>query len=169
MTRVQLAMLIGWLEPLQSRKRLQKVAFLLQAAGWPGNLDFELHSHGPYSLELSRLCEELVQSGLVREEPVAGTAGRQYAYSLSELGRLRLNSFEASSQPTVAALARYEGLARRLSTVDLPTLEIASTMVYLRLQVDWTQAVLKASRLQQPGGDPVLLSRAEELARQLMP
>lgn len=167
MTRVQLAMLIRWLEPLQSRKRLQKVTFLLQAAGWPGSLDFQLHSHGPYSLELSRLCEEMVQSGLVREQPMSGSAGRQYAYSLSELGRLRLGTFETTSRESVAALAGFEGLARRLASVDLPTLESTATIVYLRLQADWAQAVQKAGRLLQPGVDPIQLSRAEELARQV--
>jgi hypothetical protein len=43
MTRYELAKLAAWAETLHSRKRLQKVVFLLHTAGCPLEADFILH------------------------------------------------------------------------------------------------------------------------------
>jgi uncharacterized protein YwgA len=49
MTRYQLAKLVEWAGTLRTRKRLQKVVFMLQAAGCPFDDGFGLHHFGPYS------------------------------------------------------------------------------------------------------------------------
>lgn len=46
MTRYQLAKLISWAGTLHSRKKMQKVVFMLQAAGCPLDAEFYLHLYG---------------------------------------------------------------------------------------------------------------------------
>ena len=64
MTRYQLAKLVEWAGTLNSRKRLQKVVFMLQAAGCPLQAEFYLNHYGTYSLEdVTRLTDEMVRLG----------------------------------------------------------------------------------------------------------
>ena len=55
MDRYQLATLSSWAgeRGIQGRKRLQKVVFLLQAAGCPLSSHFTLHHYGPYSRDVA--------------------------------------------------------------------------------------------------------------------
>lgn len=59
MTRYQLAKLVEWAGELRSRKRLQKVVYLLQAAGAPIEAEFTLHHYGPYSFDVAQLLPRL--------------------------------------------------------------------------------------------------------------
>src|SRR5438876_8802937 len=85
MTRYQLAKLVEWAGILNSRKRLQKVVFLLQASGCPIEAEYFLHHYGPYSQEVARMSDEMVQVGLLEESSQPNPVGVQYAYKLTKV------------------------------------------------------------------------------------
>lgn len=167
MTRYQLAKIIDWAGTLQSRKRMQKVAFLLQTKGCPIEADFTLHHYGPYSQEVSRLSDEMVQARMLDERAVPNMAGLQYSYKVADDARRRIVEFEGHADGARQAeqMASFEALARELLQTDLRELEIASTIVFFRKQGnDWPVAVEKTCRFKElPPGTP-FLQKTEELA-----
>ena len=68
----------------RSRKRMQKVVYLLQVAGCPLEADYTLHHYGPYSQDVARLTDEMVEASLLDEKTTSNAVGQQYSYSLSE-------------------------------------------------------------------------------------
>jgi uncharacterized protein len=171
MTRYQLGKVVGWVGMLHSRKRMQKLVFLLQAAGCPLDVDYDLHHYGPYSADLARLTDRMVDENLLEERVEVHSYGEQYSYRLSPESIRQIAEFEAS--PTSSELARmmagFEPLARALYETDLKELEIASTVVFFRKQGhDWPVAVAKACQFKDlPGGSPIV-KKTEELARRIV-
>ena len=69
---------------LVGRTRLQKVAFLMQLAGFDQSFSFEYRHYGPYSEDLSEAMDIAVLLGPVDEvERVADWGGRYSIYSLT--------------------------------------------------------------------------------------
>src|SRR5262245_51870399 len=110
MNRYQLAKMVDWAGTLDTRKRMQKVACVLQGA------DFNLHHYGPYSQEVARLTDEMVQARILDERDESNMVGQQFSYSLNEGARKNLADFEATPRGRAAAaeLEPHEDLARRL-------------------------------------------------------
>jgi uncharacterized protein YwgA len=168
MKRYQLAKIVSWAETLHTRKRLQKVVFMLQAAGCPLEAGFYLHHYGPYSEEVARLTDELVRLALFEESATGNGQGQQYSYRLTAPTVEKLSQLESSErgQAMLAELTPYEELARRLLQADLRDLEVAATLLYFRRQGDdWSRAVETTCGFKGvPAGGP-LLAKAEALAR----
>jgi uncharacterized protein YwgA len=168
MTRYQLVKIVSWADPLQTRKRLQKVVFLLQAAGCPLEADFTLHHYGPYSEEVARLTDESVRVALLEERAVENTMGQQYCYRLTESARQKMAQLEETEQGQnlAAQIAPFEALARSLLQADLKELEVAATIFYFRRQnQEWPDAVEKARLVKNIAAGSPLLPKAEKLAR----
>lgn len=147
MKRYQLAKIVSWAGQLQSRKRLQKVVYMLQSADCPLEADYTLHHYGPYSEEVARLADEMVRSSLLVEEASANGVGTQYTYQLAESTQERVRALEAteSGSEQKKELDKFEQMAKELLTADLKQLEYASTIIYFRRQgCDWDTAVEKA-------------------------
>lgn len=171
MTRYQLAKIVDWAGTLHSRKRMQKVAFLLQTKGCPIEADFALHHYGPYSQEVSRLSDEMVQGKILEEQAVPNKAGQQYSYRVSEDARRQIAEFEAHTDGSLqlGKLAPFEGLARQLLQTELRELEVASTIVFFRKQGhDWPVAVEKTCQFKGLPPGTSFLQKTEELARQIV-
>ena len=67
---------------LVGRTRLQKIAFLMQLAGFGDDFSFEYHHYGPYSEDLAQAMEIAVALGPVKEEErVADWGGRYSIYT----------------------------------------------------------------------------------------
>jgi uncharacterized protein YwgA len=113
MTRYQLAKIVSWADLLQTRKRLQKVVFMLQAVGCPLGADFILHHYGPYSEEVSRLTDELVRLNLLKEAASENSVGQQFSYRLSEDAGEQMSQLERTERGRQMAeqMAPFEGLA----------------------------------------------------------
>src|SRR4051794_27601331 len=95
MTPYLLVKLVDWVGELHARKRLQKVVFLLQAAGCrPFDASFILHRFGPYSSEVSALTDQMVANGLLQEKAVPNGVGMQYSYELTESAKKSLEVLE---------------------------------------------------------------------------
>ena len=168
MTRYELAKLVAWAETLRSRKRLQKVVFLLQAAGCSLDAEFILHHFGPYSEHVARLTDELVRHHLLKETATDNSVGQQYSYQLYEGVGEKMRQLEAteSGRQLAQEMATFENLAKLLLKEDLKDLEVAATMMYLRQQgLDWPEATEKACAFKKIPADCPLSVRAERLAR----
>ena len=171
MDRYQLAKIVEWAGTLDTRKRMQKVAYLLQVAGCPLGADFNLHHYGPYSQEVARLTDEMVQARILDERAVSNMVGQQFSYSLNEVARKSLSDFEATPRGRAAAevLDPHKDLALRLCQADLKDLEYASTAVFFQEQgYDWPEAIEKMCQFKGlTQGSPVV-ERAGELAREII-
>jgi uncharacterized protein YwgA len=172
MTRYQLAKLIQWAGTLRTRKRLQKVAYLLQAAGCPFDDEFGLHLFGPYSADVADRVDEMAQVGLLTEERQENYAGSQYNYTLTPAAQSQLASVDATDegQALAAEIALYEDQARDLLDRDPRELEVAATIVFFRQQGnDWPEAVQRTCDFKRLRPHDGLVQRAEALARTILP
>lgn len=105
---------------LVGRTRLQKVAFLMQLAGFDDVFSFEYRHYGPYSEELSQAMDIAVLLGPVQEvERVADWGGRYSIYSLQ--GKIP-DSDDDNHR------AHFVQQAKRIDAVEL---ELAATAAYL--------------------------------------
>lgn len=171
MTRYQLAKLVEWAGTLNSRKRLQKVVYLLQASGCPYDADYILHHYGPYSQEVARLSDELVQVGLLSESSEPNQVGNQYAYQLTETAVSEMSQLEktADGKKLAKQLAPFEHTAKELLVTDLRLLEIASTVAYFREQRrSWPDAVERTCNFKDLPANSAVLKNAEGLARKFI-
>ena len=171
MTRYQLAKLVEWAGTLNSRKRLQKVVFLLQAAGCPFDADYTLHHYGPYSQEVARLSDEMVQVGLLEETSEANQVGMQYSYDLTETAASEMAQLEKTPQGKKLAkpLASFETKAKELLNTDLWLLEVSSTMVYFRKQGhSWPDSVERTCKFKNLTASTGVVTKAEGLAHQFV-
>lgn len=172
MTRYQLAKLLQWAGKLRTRKRLQKIAYLLQAAGCPLGDEFGLHHFGPYSKDVAERTDEMTKLGLLEEERVGNVAGQQYNYKLTENAEARLVTLEATPQGQALAreLAPYEARAKELLGKDVRDLEVAATIAFFRKQgSDWREAVTQACNFKGLKPQDERVQRAEALARTVIP
>lgn len=170
MNRYQLAKIVEWAGTLDTRKRMQKVVYLLQVAGCPLDVDYSLHHYGPYSQDVARLTDEMVQSHLLVETPVPNPVGQQYSYRVDEKARYSIIDFEATSLGCVlsAQMEKFRALSRQLLDADLKDLEFASTIVFfLKQGHDWPIAVEKMCQFKGLPSSSLVVVRAEALARQL--
>lgn len=127
---------------ITGKKRLQKLAMLLQVAGLEVDADFSLHHYGPYSFELAEAADELYWTGVISEQSeqrgVFGTF--QTVYRLDDCDEapkelpnpfknklLQLNEFStiALEMASTIALFENEGLSRNAATEKASTLKKA--------------------------------------------
>jgi uncharacterized protein YwgA len=170
MTRYQLAKLISWAGTLHSRKRMQKVVFMLKAAGFPTDAEYRLHHFGPYSDDVAHLADEMTQADLLDEHEDASGFSNSYDYRLSAKANAALVQFEATprGESEAAALAAHHGLAMRLFEADLKDLEYAATLVYFRKRgAPWPEAIDKTCEFKKLRKKSLAIRRAEALAREI--
>lgn len=167
MTRYELAKLVSMAGRLSTRKRVQKVVHMLQAAGLDFNVDFRLHHYGPYSDEVAGLLTELVREDLLSEECSENFAGKQFEYTLADGVAESLSEFEAQpgGESHAQKFAEYEPLIDRLVKSDLSDLELASTIVFFRQKGhDWSEAKERACSFKRVQLASDKATRAEQLA-----
>jgi len=172
MDRYQMVKLVEWAGTLRTRKRLQKVVYLLQCAGCPLEAEFTLHHYGPYSFEVARLADELVQAGLLMETEGVNPAGREFSYALGERAEklLGLAADEAGVPDYHEEFERHRPLAEQLLREgDLRKLEYASTIAYFYdLQDDWDVALSKAAKFKNQKQNSPQMQEALSLAKSIV-
>ncbi|MBK8909457.1 MAG: hypothetical protein IPM60_16755 [Rhodospirillales bacterium] len=101
------------------RTKLQKVAYLLELAGFGDGFDFEYRHYGPYSEDLANAIRMADAFGLVTEvERVANWGGVYSIYKASDAAGARTNGPRATFCKSAATIAPIE-------------LELAATAAYL--------------------------------------
>ncbi len=167
MNRYQLAKLVEWADRLHTRKRLQKVVYMLQSNGCPFDAEFTLHHYGPYSQEVARLSDEMVRNALLEESVGQNMMGHEYSYQLPDSTRRQIADLEASAQGRGWAdqIRPFESLAKELVAAELKQLEHASTIVFFRRRgLDWPTAVEKACAFKKTQS----VRNAEQLAHKVI-
>lgn len=168
-----LAKLIESVKEVDSRKRLQKSLFLLQAAGCDLDAEYFLHFYGPYSREVANATDELEQAGAIHEEQHPTQWGVQYSYSITDHGRGLLVNHEKTAEGIEAkkAIASYIERFKTLNEVPLWTLELAATIAFYKVKsnFDWDTAKAKTGEFKQVQLDGSVLSEAEDLAKSFVP
>ncbi|WP_143268081.1 hypothetical protein [Azospirillum agricola] len=101
------------------RTRLQKVAYLLDLAGFGEGFRFEYHHYGPYSDELADAVRMAEAFDLVHEEERRANWGGAYSVftSTTKIG-----------QPAINDRTRFAATAARIDSIEL---ELAATAAYL--------------------------------------
>jgi uncharacterized protein len=135
--------------------RLQKIAYLLEAAGLGIGLDYDYHHYGPYSADLAQAAEDARLSGLIEYAERLGYHEVPYAvFSLAGDQARQIAAAAPSRRVTaIAAMKDY-------SAVDL---EIAATAAYLKLNgyVDTFDEELRARKPMK--ATPQRVSKARRL------
>lgn len=170
MIRYQLGKLVQWAGRLNTRKKMQKVTYLLKVAGCPIEANFRLHHFGPYSSDVAQATDVLVRMGLLTEQCVGNMAGRQFNYELSPESLQSLASYEQTEagRQELAGMERFHATATRLLQDDVRLLEVASTIAYFHLEYDdWRIAEQKTCEFKSlnPSNFP---KRALELAKEIL-
>lgn len=103
---------------LIGRTRLQKIAYLLQLAGYGDEFHFEYKHYGPFSDDLARGIEIASAFGLVQEEEQRANWGGWYSvYRMPE-----------GHSPEEPSRAEFVQSAKRIGAVEL---ELAATAAFL--------------------------------------
>ena len=134
------------------RTRLQKIAYLLEAAGLGEGFSFEYRHYGPYSEELASAARSARLLGAMTEEEHSTTWGGFY-------------SIYIASSCTFGDCARTQ-LASIAAASDAVELELAATAAFLASQgiVDpWGETVKRKPEK----ANPTRLSGAQKLYRLL--
>lgn len=171
MERYELVKLVEWAATLKTRKAMQKVIYLLQAAGCPFDARFSLHHFGPYSSEVARRTDELVQLGLLAEEKEENLAGSQFNYTLTEKAKKSLKAYEATAPGKKAAsrIQAFRSRARELFGRNVKEMETAATIAYFRKQkLDWAKAVENTCRFKSLAENSEIVRRAKDLAQEFV-
>jgi len=172
MKRYQLAKLVEWADTLESRKRMQKIVFMLKVKGCSLDADFILHRFGPYSSDVARLTDEMVRCGLLDEyETDIGMGRVKYEYQLSSQGKEQLQGMESSGiqAETLQELEQYKTLTKKLLDADLWKLEVASTVVFFRDQGhNWEDSKTEAFQFKNVDSHSEFAEEVEELARTIL-
>ena len=170
MDRYQLVKLVEWAGELRSRKRLQKVVYLLQAAGAPIEAEFTLHHYGPYSFDVAQLTDSMVREGLLKEDKRPNThQGESFSYKIPVEIRDNLAEYEGNESGAIlkAQAHTYEPKARiLLAEDDLSKLEFAATVAYFHVQGnDWKAAREAAAKFKGQPPESLAMIDATEFAR----
>ncbi|MGC8560429.1 MAG: hypothetical protein ACP5O1_07090 [Phycisphaerae bacterium] len=168
-----LAKIINWAPDgeLRSRKRMQKIIFLLQSAGCAAlDADFILHHYGPYSQDVAALTDQMVSAELLveKEEPTQ-LSGSVYSYRLSETVKSSLEKFEGeeTGKRMAEEMEAFRDRAVKLIETDLRELEYAATAIYFRRHgADWNDAWRKTAEFKKIDSSNPALQGAVELAKQ---
>ncbi len=102
------------------RTKLQKVAYLLQLAGFGDDFAFEYRHYGPYSEDLANAIRVADAFGLVSETEHVANWGGQYSI------------FTATEQAGDRALGSRSKFAEAAAEIDSVELELAATAAFLR-------------------------------------
>ncbi len=136
------ARLVGSLEKIEGRKRLQKIVHLLKSKGYPEfDQEFSLHYYGPFSRQLAAQIDFLCHIELIKD--VKDDAGAVYTYVpvRVEVKGEQLSALDAlddkQNEPS------WGSVAESLNEQDTSFLEALSTVVYLH-KIRW-----EGERLQQ--------------------
>ena len=172
MTKYQLAKLVALAGEMRTRKRVQKIVYLLQAAGLDFRAAFRLHHFGPYSAEVASLLDGMSRQGILEERRYANVAGWQSEYRLSREATVSLSEFEKTPKGRAAAtqFEQFQAPVRRLLDVsDLWELELGATIAYFHEKHgDWEKAVQEACKFKNVRADAAKTQESLALAQELV-
>lgn len=172
--RYALLRLISSVKRVDSRKRLQKSVFLLQASGCDIGADYFLHFYGPYSRDVAEELDLLAQSDWVEETRAPHRMGETYSYKITSSGKAALAACESTLEGKRAKKKIKPYIPGFIELRDEPlwTLELASTIAYYRTSggvSTWVRAKQKAAKFKRVRKNASVLREAFDLAKRFAP
>lgn len=116
--------ILGSVERVKGRKKLQKTLHLLESSGADVPFKYEYHFFGPYSAELQEEVNFSVQQGFIEETKTDET----YVYTITEKGRKFKERLDASGD---YQFILDDVLLNSLSQKSSQFLEMVSTYAFL--------------------------------------
>ncbi|MBB5660667.1 hypothetical protein [Brevundimonas halotolerans] len=138
---------------LVGKTRLQKIAFILKAAGLSGSLSFRYHYYGPYSEDLAFEMKEALVDGLIEMEDRPASWGGTFTVFRSNVAC----KVDGATQSIVDVACAYDSIA----------LELAATAAFLRKEMEegyWEET----SRRKPQKATPERISQAKDLWGKLL-
>ncbi|MGD9693280.1 MAG: YwgA family protein [Phycisphaerales bacterium] len=117
--------LVEFCEPIDGRKKFQKLVHILQECGYPFREQFSFHLFGPYSSDLKREIDTL-EGELLAETAEESNEITRYVYHLTEAAKTLL------AQRADAQSAAWKDLAQSLNARSALDLEAISTLLFLK-------------------------------------
>ena len=109
---------------LEGRKRLQKIAFLSKALGYPIGTSFVFHLHGPYSPGLAAQLSEVRDLGLLIGSSVE-------PYRLSQQGIEFVTNYLSEHPEEKPPLEILQKISKEVGGRPTASLELLATVFYL--------------------------------------
>lgn len=119
---VHIMLLLKDATEIRTRKKLQKIVYLLQRKGAPFDENFSLHHYGPYSPELQIEVDQLDEADLIDQEFKADS----YFFRLTGKGE----TFIEKEISHVIGVHELKDLIRNLNALEPHILEMMATIVY---------------------------------------
>lgn len=138
------------------RTKLQKVAYLLELAGFGAGFRFEYRHYGPYSEDLADAIQLASFFGLVVEEERNADWGGTYSvYAATYQAGRRVDDARSL-------------FAERAARIDPVELELCATAVYLSAVEGYEDPWAETARRKPEKADDNRLKRAKEAYRELL-
>lgn len=176
MTRYQLAKLVSLANQgtIESRKRIQKIIFLLNSAGMSLVDDFKLHHYGPYSPEVAKLLDELSLNGILNESETPIGSGTQFNYSLTDSAKTALADLEAEAPKSIRKQQSQfnlfnDKISELFQVDDAWLLELGATIAFFhRKGKGWPEATKLACEFKRVPESAQKSQQALRLAKQIV-
>jgi uncharacterized protein YwgA len=124
---------------IRTRKKFQKMVYLLQQNKLPFNEGFGLHFYGPYSAELQLELDQLADAGLISQE----FKGDSYEFKF----RKEANALLEKNKEFLSRIQKSEfrHLINELNNIAPNLLESMSTIVYLEKSYGQDKETIRTS------------------------
>ncbi|MCP1546997.1 MULTISPECIES: hypothetical protein [Methylorubrum] len=136
------------------RTKLQKIAFILEAAGLGAGFKFEYYHYGPFSEGLAHATRDAVLAGVVTEKEQPAAWGGFYS------------TYEVDNREKIADNKARLEIAQIGSKANSVELELAATALYLSIEKcpdPWEETARRKPEKSEAGR----LARAKELYKEL--
>jgi len=111
---------------IKTRKKIQKIIYLLKQKKAPFTEDFTLHHYGPYSSELQIELDQLEDSELI--QPTSSLDAEVYKFNLSEEAKKLLENNRTAVNKL--QVNNFNTLIKELNKFEPSLLESMATIVY---------------------------------------
>jgi uncharacterized protein len=119
---------------IYGRKKLQKIVYLANCAGWNVIQDYRFHLYGPYSDYVLSEIENLSEERLIKEgEKTTQADNIVYFYKLTEEGHQLLQMLKEEIR-SPELINRTDELINELNKFTSDELEIMASLYYLHRQ-----------------------------------
>lgn len=125
-----LLFLISYFGKISGRTRIQKMLYLTDRIGWDVFKDYYFYQYGPYSQQLKRTLDLLVERGLIEEKEEKTDGDRIiYQYEITEDGSQYLEKVNLQPRELVEKTRTLFETLKEYHTDDL---EIMTSLYHIR-------------------------------------
>ncbi|GEM90827.1 hypothetical protein [Oceanithermus desulfurans] len=140
------------------KTRLQKMVYIMEAAGIDMGYDYVYFHYGPYSEDLSNHIEIATAMGIVKHTESLTADGKR-KYSIYEIVKKTLDDATEADEQNL--------LLKKMNETDSITLELAATALYLKKEEGYEDPWEETSRRKPRKATPERLEKAKKFYSEL--